>query len=104
VYVRAKRAHHKAKFSLPLAALAGFGPLAYNLWQDSKMGSVAPQQMLSDVIASLTGWDIGTGTWRPQHLLRGAVPIIGGMAIHKMAGRFGVNRMLARAGIPVIRI
>ena len=31
-------------------------------------------------------------------------PMLAGLVIHKAAGRFGLNRALANAGVPLIRI
>ncbi|GAH90812.1 unnamed protein product [marine sediment metagenome] len=52
------------------------------------------------------GVDLRTGTpaFTTHYLRYGAYPLLGGILIHNVANKLGVNRALARAGIPFIRI
>lgn len=51
-----------------------------------------------------TGFDMYSNRFYFQFLNRGLFPVLGGMALHFLANRLGVNRMIARAGIPLVRI
>jgi len=51
-----------------------------------------------------TGYDANTGKWSAKNFIYGAVPVIVGMIVHKVAGKLGVNRALASSGIPFIRV
>lgn len=56
------------------------------------------------VCSSYTGYDPQAQTWSMDNLKRGLMPLMIGFAIHWIAGKIGVNRMLGRAKIPLIRI
>jgi hypothetical protein len=92
---------HKG-FTLPLAVVGGFAPLAINAMQDYKVGGVA--HVGRGLSVRLTGYRVDTGKFEPNFLMQGLFPILGGIIVHKIAGRLGVNRALAGAGIPFIRI
>jgi len=101
---KSKRAHRKQGFTIPIAVVAGFAPLAIYGLNDYKTGGIAS---LGDGLARrLTGF--GTpgsgGTWEPKHLASGLVPIVGGLFVHKLASRLGVNRALSQAGVPILRV
>lgn len=42
--------------------------------------------------------------WRAKHMKHAALPIAVGFGIHWLAGKFGINRALARTGIPILRV
>lgn len=93
----------RAQFTLPVASLLGFAPLAYDVYDGYKRGGLPG--VMQHGVRDLTGWDTGTNSFRPVFLLRGLGPIIAGMMIHKfVGGRLGVNASLARAGVPFIRL
>lgn len=88
-------------FKIPLAVVAGFGPLASNLYAVSSGG---PQRMLWMGTQAITGYDTDTGVWWAPNMMKGTIPILLGIAVHKIAGRLGINRAIGAAGIPLIRI
>lgn len=96
---RKRRRHSRPKFTLPVAVVAGFVPLAVGTW-NRRSSATAMSQYLS---GALTGYVPGQG-WNPALLKDGALPIILGIMAHKVAGRLGLNRAIARAGVPFIRI
>ncbi len=101
VYARRAR-RHAASFTVPVAVLAGFAPLASQAIIGYKEGGL---QRLSDrVTASLTGYDPAVQRWEFAYLKNGALPILGGLLVHKLASKMGVNRALGKAGVPFIRI
>ena len=94
------RVHRKQKFTLPLAVVAGFVPLAVGVWNRRSSATAIGQY----VQGALTGIDPATGSFNLALLRGGTLPIVGGFAVHKIASMLGINRAIARAGIPVIRI
>lgn len=54
-------------------------------------------------IENMSGLDVKTGKWDPLRA-KGALALLVGVGLHKLAGRFGVNQALGRAGVPLIRI
>lgn len=99
---KTKKFHRRGnQFKLPLAVIAGFGPLASNLYAVSPGG---PQRMLWMGTQAITGYDTDTGVWWAPNLMKGTIPILLGVAVHKIAGRLGINRAIGAAGIPFIRI
>jgi hypothetical protein len=88
--------------TLSLAVLAGLAPtvaFAYEGLQAGGIGEVGHR-----VIGRLAGYDINVHKFSMAELGKGWLPIIGGVVAHKLANRLGINRMIARAGIPILRI
>jgi len=98
-YLRS-RFHRRAKFTLPLAVVAGFVPVGVGLWQ--RRGS--SQAMADYLQQGFTGITPGTGTFNLANLRYGLGPIAAGFGVHMVASKLGINRAIARAGIPFIRI
>jgi hypothetical protein len=97
-----KRSSKRNGFTLPLAIVAGFMPLATNVISVSSQGWEPMSWMATQAI---TGYDTRTKKWWSGNLMKGTVPIILGMLAHKIiGGKLGVNRSLAAAGIPFIRL
>lgn len=100
---RPKAKHHKkAGATVPLAVIAGFAPLAVAAIEGYKYNGATG--VLKRVSLATTGYNTEDGKWYPAELVKGTGPIILGMVVHKLAGRVGVNRALANAGVPFIRI
>lgn len=95
------RRHGRRKFTLPVAAVAGFIPLASDVYYNTKAGGLA--EGVKWIKFDLLGID-GNGHFNAGGLSRGLFPILGGFAIHGLANKFGINRALGRMGIPIIRI
>jgi len=95
-----KKFHKKKAFTLPLAAVAGFAPLAVNTLNTP--GGLEPKAWM--MTQALTGFDTRSQKFWWPNLYKGTIPIMAGLAVHKLASMVGINRMLASAGIPIIRI
>jgi len=100
----AKKKHHRrARQTLPLAVVAGFIPPARIILAESQGGrgieggAVAASRIF-------LGYDSNTAVWDFRQLQFGFGPILMEFAIHKVATMVGVNRALAGARIPFIRI
>jgi hypothetical protein len=100
---RPKAKHHrKAGMTLPLAVLAGFAPLALNALKDYKDGGV--QVLGKGLVLRTTGMNTETGKFMPEYLVQGMGPIVVGLLVHKVASKMGINRSLAGAGVPFLRV
>ena len=102
VYKKAKKKNRRSKFTLPLAVVAGFMPgVATVVDYTQKYGIQGGMTQLSRVY---TGFDPQTNKWYPSLLWQGLTPLLIGTVVHKVASLVGVNRALARAGVPFLRI
>lgn len=109
-YKAGEKAKKKASFrrgrgKISLAVVGGFIPLAGNMLSDAQIYSAADHGGWP-VVMKLWGWRLtgysaidGKMHWRD--LANSYVPVAAGVLIHKVANRFGVNRMLARFNLPV---
>ena len=97
----------KRKFTLPLAIVAGFAsPIGRTYSHFQTNGFMGPEGAIGEFSRIMTGfnpYDSAVG-FQGYRLRYGLVPVLVGFGIHKLAGMVGINRMLANAGIPVIRI
>jgi hypothetical protein len=87
----------KKKLTLPMAILAPVGAQAV---RSGKM-------LMAGDTAGLV-WDYAgygkDGKFYPSAVLRTYGPIAVGFAVHWMASKLGVNRAIAKAGVPIVRI
>lgn len=95
----------KRKLTIPLAIVAGFIPAISDVMntRDQYGGLLGA---IKHTGAGLIGYDTNNGNfvgWR-QAKAAGAGGILVGLAVHFGAQKLGINRMIAQAGIPVIRI
>jgi hypothetical protein len=101
-----RRTHHKAKFTIPLAIVAGFagGPVASTIAYKNRSGDWGKALMWEG--GSLVGYDTENSRYAgySQMVKAGIYPLAIGFAGHFIAQKFGINKMIARAGIPFIRI
>lgn len=108
---RRHRSHRKAGFTLPVAAVAGMVPLTVGTVQHGTWNgwTGTGDTGLDFFVRSLTGFSPNSqgygGKFNIKNMTAGLLPIAVGLAAHKfIGGSLGVNRMLGRAGIPIIRI
>lgn len=102
------RGRSRAKFQLPLAVVGGFMPLAFQMYRgytstDPYYGGIKGAVREGCQQFGVDPWVPG-GNLKLSQTVKGIAPILGGILLHKLAGRLGVNRALGRAGIPIIRI
>lgn len=99
---KSKKFHRRnGGVKIPVAVLAGFAPLALNVYNVSGGGI---GRMLWMATQAMTGYDTDTKKWWAPNLMKGLVPILMGITVHKIAGRLGINRALGQAGIPMLRV
>lgn len=105
-YYGKKRSQRRKGFTLPVAVLAGFVPLIYTTYKHTQWNGVGGSEGGLDVfVRSLTGFSPNGAygkTWEFKRMMWGAMPILAGLMVHKLAGRLGINRALS--SIPVIRL
>lgn len=93
-----------AKTTFPVAVLAGLAVPAIDIWKNG-LGQGDFQRAGITATAIFTGYNPESHTWELSYLKRGLLPVVAGMAVHKfIGGSLGVNRMLARAKVPFIRL
>lgn len=117
-------AHHRVKATIPLAIVAGFLPGVThaisngqrNGWITSDSGSIyyaantGVSTFLSDFLGVQTPdaqlmYGAGQpGWWSARSLGQGLYPALLGFAAHWGANKIGLNRMLSRMKVPLIRI
>lgn len=95
-----KKTRRSKSMTMPLAVVAGFAPLVVGT-MNTAGGLEAKTWYMTQ---ALTGYDTRQGQWWAPNLLKGAVPIMAGFAAHKVASKLGINRALAAARIPFVRI
>jgi hypothetical protein len=99
---RRRNGKRRGGFTLPIAVIAGFMPGAWRLWEKRGGGL---NLVANEAGRIYIGYDSWTGAWGFDSLKFGTLPIILGMAVHKViGGMLGVNRLIARSGLPVIRL
>ena len=103
VYVKAKRrGRGRGGFTVPIAVVAGFGPMLSDVLHGYQTGGI--KSASNDLLANVTGYDARAGKWDFQLLAKGMGPVLAGFVVHKFAGKLGINRAMAKAGIPWVRI
>jgi len=101
---RSFRSRTQSAPKISLAVVAGLMPTVshikdrYNGTHDL-VGSVS-----KGLQTALLGHNPDNNTWAWGNAKIGLLPLAAGVGIHKLAGKFGVNRALARAGIPFVNI
>ena len=99
---RGKTKHRRGKTTIPLAVVAGFVPLgatAIGLVQSNGI------QGLAALPSYLIPYDFVNHRFTMENTYKGLGPILGGIAVHKfIGGKLGVNRALASARIPWLRL
>jgi hypothetical protein len=115
IHMRSHRRFHKAKMTIPLAIVAGALPGildtvkngSSNGWgtngSDSGMTTFLGDFFGVQTPAAAEAYT-GGKTWSTWRLKYGLYPLLIGFAGHYAAQKFGLNRMLARARVPLVRI
>jgi hypothetical protein len=105
--LRARRTgkHHKPKMTVSLATLAGFVPTGgYALEGFRRGGEAGLTEGLARITVRLTGYSITENKFHVNELAKGWIPVLLGFGVHKLATKIGINRQIARMGIPLLRI
>lgn len=99
---KAKAYRKRAGLTVPVAVVAGFTPLVARAITGYQGNGIVG---LGDgVLSGLTGYSTFDRKWHSDIMMQNLGPIIAGFGVHWLAGRLGINRTIARARIPFIRI
>jgi hypothetical protein len=91
------------KFTLPVAVVLGFTPLVARAVDLTRSFGFA--NALQVLPTSLIPYNVQTRKMDFGQLSNGLYPIIAGLAVHKIVGgMLGVNRALAAARVPLLRL
>jgi hypothetical protein len=96
------RKHGKKSFTLPLAIVAGAAPAVATTYNGFRAGGISGAG--KELAGCMIGFDAYANTWNFGKTRWGLQPLLGGMLVHKLASMVGINKALASAGIPFIRI
>jgi len=99
---RHKRGHRRPGMTLPVAVVAGFAPglmVTFRDFQQYGLGGA-----VNTLSRAYIGYDPGAQKFDFGAMRYGTLPLLAGIMVHKFAGRLGINRAIARTGIPFIRI
>lgn len=110
-YIRPKKkSHRRHGFTVPVSVVAGFTPglarLVTHFSNPSLHGAANGIEAVGIEASRIyLGYDPRDGSWNGALMMLGIMPLVLGGLVHKfIGGTLGVNRMIARAGIPVIRL
>jgi len=101
-YVRTKARRRKSGFTIPLAVIGGMVPTAVFAAEGLKVGG--PLEAAKRASMRLTGYNPWEKQWYFSEFAAGWGPILAGLIAHKLANKTGINRALASAGVPFVRI
>lgn len=93
---------HSNSVTLPLTVVAGFAVPARRVIYHIQTGGI--YEGLAEISRDFIGLEPSNGSWNFSHLRYGALPVVVGLTFHKIATAIGLNRWLARSGVPLIRI
>lgn len=103
-YVAKKKSRRRNGFTLPIGIVAPMlitATKAIGVYQSTNSFESA----FRNYFAYYTGFTGNPAkTWEWEYMKYGLLPLGLGMITHKLAGRLGLNRMIASAGVPIVRI
>lgn len=98
---KTKKIHHRAKATIPISVVLGFAPGIGQVWNNRS----SVQSMANAGSKAYLGYDPAAGVFNPSYMKAGLLPVAIGFAVHRfVGGSLGVNRMLAGARIPLLRL
>jgi hypothetical protein len=106
-FVGKARRVSRSKRRIPLAVIAGFAPLTMNFIADAKSHGITDAAQAASF--NLTGygsipWQGGAPRFSLSQMKYGGMPILAGFGVHWIASKIGLNRAIAKSGIPFISI
>lgn len=101
---RAKKSskHRRRQTRIPLAVLAGFSVPAMEAYK--AFGETGISGATGILLAGFTGYNKWEHKFILGNLKLGLVPVGLGLIVHKLATKFGLNRIIRNSGIPYIEI
>lgn len=97
------RRRKAASMTVPVAVIAGFAPFAMHLAQGYKDAGL--KGVANNAVLDTTGYyPLENRFDMKWPIAKFYGPVLAGLLVHKLAGKLGVNRTLARAGVPFLRV
>lgn len=98
-----KTRRRRNSFTIPIAPMIPVTAIVYTHASELIRG-VDPYTVLDRFSTEMVGYSFKYGGFSMEGLKRGLIPIGAGLLAHKVASKLGFNRMLASAGVPILRI
>lgn len=97
-----RKVSRKRKTKIPVAVVLGFLPLVATAAADVQAGGI---QGLRNTATCVIPYSPANRRFTTARLHLGLYPIVAGFLVHKIIGGWlGVNRAIASAGVPMIRL
>lgn len=102
-YMARRKKKYRRRMTIPIAPIiglvAGVADAVPAIQQGNMYGA------LNALSKNYVGYDIVGKKWDYESLKKGLVPLVAGLAIHKIVGSWlGLNRILGRSKVPIVRI
>lgn len=97
-----KTARRTHSFTIPVAVIAGLAPGAYRAYEGFSTDGI--RGLAYRLSNDFTGFDPYQKKFNLFEMKYGLGPLLLGVAVHKVAGKLGINRALGRAGVPFLRV
>lgn len=97
-----KRSYRRRKPTIPLSVVAGIVAGSADAIESAMKGDL--NDAAQKLVYRYTGYRMSTKKFELEGLKMGLLPLIAGIAGHKIASWLGLNRAIAQTGIPLIRI
>jgi uncharacterized membrane protein YebE (DUF533 family) len=107
---RKKKVQHAKKMTISLAVIAGLAPtpiMAYKGYTNARTRkniAGAIQETAGNTVMRWIGYNPDLAEWHFDQMKYNLLPAVVGIGIHKLASKAGINRMIAAAGIPMVRV
>jgi len=109
--VAKKKRRYSRSLTIPLAPVAGMAVPFLNkgIHPDSPFNYALKgkwDRVAVGLISNLTGFNPDDSSFKFERIIPNVLPIVGGLLVHKFVGGspLNLNRLLARARIPLVRI
>ena len=99
---RSRKGRRNHSTIIPIAVVAGLIPLALTAkrgWDNEGIVGAGKETLFA-----MSGYHYDTRQYHLDYMKNGLFPILGGVMVHWLASKLGVNRALGRARIPLLRI
>lgn len=101
-----KKSRKRGGFTIPLAVVGGFVPAGLDIYHaTADYGPMAGLDHVGLCTTGITSKPGGGIEWHPGYAAQKLWgPLLLGLLVHKLASKLGVNKMIAKVGIPILRI
>lgn len=101
---KSRKKRRRPQATVPLTIASSMLFVGGNTYQDYKNHGL--KTSLEMLAGNMTGFRAAPGQplWDFERLKYGFLPLTAGAGMHKIASKLGINRILARAGFPLLRV